>query len=163
METWPSYASMMIIELHELNIDGKTDRTIYSTNFAFRLIYNGVVMNMLIEGCPDHLELCDASILDSHIVLQGDCETSEASASNTARHHAISLVQDIASTPGGIMYILFLVAGSAAVGGVTVFVYYTVCGGPGDRRGQYQPQQLGDQSEKGYHDESEELSERSVT
>jgi hypothetical protein len=162
METWPSYASMMIIELHELNIDGKTDRTIYSTDFAFRLIYNGVVMTMLIEGCPDHLELCDASILDSLIALQGDCETSNASADSTARHHPVSLMQDIVSTPGGIIYILILVAGSAAVGGATVFVYVTVCVGPGDRRGEYRPQQLGEQLENGYHDESEELSERSV-
>jgi Histidine phosphatase superfamily (branch 2) len=163
METWPSYASMMIIELHELNIDGKTDRTIYSTNFAFRLIYNGVVMNMLIEGCPDHLELCDASILDSLLVLQGDCETSDANAGSTARHPSASLMQDIVSTPAGITFILFLVAGSAAVGGVIVFVYFTVCVGPGDTQGEYQPQQLGEQSDNGYHDESEELSERSVT
>jgi hypothetical protein len=55
---WAPYASMMLIELHEL-IDGRSDSTIYSSNFAFRLLYNGKILTPLVDGCPATAELCD--------------------------------------------------------------------------------------------------------
>ena len=69
---------MVLLEIHEMNIDRNTDRHIYRSDFAFRLLYNGEVLTSKIEDCPDDLELCDADILVQHVqqfaVLDADCQ-----------------------------------------------------------------------------------------
>jgi hypothetical protein len=63
---WAPYASMMLIEIHEL-IDGQSDPTLFTSNFAFRLLYNGKVLTPLVGGCPETCELCDIAHLKSKV------------------------------------------------------------------------------------------------
>ncbi|KAL3916551.1 MAG: hypothetical protein SGILL_005127 [Bacillariaceae sp.] len=76
---WPPYASMMNIELHEL-IDGQSDTSVYGSNFAFRLLYNGKILTSLIEGCQQDLELCDIvhfkALVDPIATRNTDCASS---------------------------------------------------------------------------------------
>jgi len=60
---WPPYAAMLNLELHEMHIDGGTDRTVFASKFAFRLVYNGQVITGQVEGCLDDSELCDIKVL----------------------------------------------------------------------------------------------------
>lgn len=76
-DAWPPYASMMLIETHEVNIDRNTDKKVFKSNFAFRLLYNGNVLTSKVKGCSPDLELCDLDILLSRVepfaVLDRDC------------------------------------------------------------------------------------------
>lgn len=60
---WPAYASMFIIELHEIIDAAETGRSVFKSNFAFRLLFNGEVMTGKMESCQDDLELCDITVL----------------------------------------------------------------------------------------------------
>jgi hypothetical protein len=55
---WAPYASMLLIEIHEL-IDGQSDPETHTSKLAFRLIYNGKVLTQLVDNCHDNSELCD--------------------------------------------------------------------------------------------------------
>jgi Histidine phosphatase superfamily (branch 2) len=163
--TWPSYASMIVIELHELNIDGKPDRKIYSTDYAFRLIYNGAVITQQIKECPNDLDLCDLAILNKIVVVEGDCERKHA---DTVQYQdAVTRTREIISTPQGIIYLLLLVCGSAFAGGTLTFVYLTRgCSSVPRKQARYRHQEDAssyDESGNGYHDDSEDASERSLT
>lgn len=116
---WPSYASMMLIELHEIDIDGNADRDIFRSDFAFRLIYNGVVVTQEIKGCPEDLELCDVSILDDFVLLLADCYRKHADP--VQYQDAVIRTRDILSTTQEIIYLLLLVFGSATVGGIVMY------------------------------------------
>jgi hypothetical protein len=59
---WAPYASMLLIEVHEIVADGRTDRSIYKSNYAFRLLYNGKILTSKIPGCSES-HLCDISYL----------------------------------------------------------------------------------------------------
>jgi len=78
---WAAYASMMVIEIHEL-IDGRSDPDIYTTNYAFRLLYNGKILTPLIEGCHEESELCDIThfkaIVDPIATRDTDCSVPNA-------------------------------------------------------------------------------------
>jgi hypothetical protein len=60
---WPAFGSMMVLEVHEIVGGGHIDRTIFKSNNAFRLIYNGRVLTNTIDGCDQHADLCDWSVL----------------------------------------------------------------------------------------------------
>lgn len=121
--SWAPYASMVVIELHELNIDGTTQKDIYPTDFAFRLIYNGVAITPQIPGCPVDLELCDINVLIDNVLLVGDCERKHELA--VQYKDAVTRTREILSTTEGVIYFLLLVSVSAAAGGIAVFVYVT--------------------------------------
>lgn len=57
---FPWYASMMIIEIHEILSDSPDAA---SPDYAFRLVYNGQALTWLVDGCPEFSHLCDVSIL----------------------------------------------------------------------------------------------------
>ena len=62
--TWTPYASMFIIELHQIHGKAENDSSEnYPSGKAFRLLYNGVVLTPRMEGCPTDGELCDVSVL----------------------------------------------------------------------------------------------------
>ena len=138
---WPPYASMVLLEIHEVNIDGGTDRTIFRTNYAFRLLYNGQVLTHKIEACPDDLDMCDVEILldrvDEFARLDADCQRQHEQP--VAYKDAVSRAQEILSTTEGIVSFLVLVLGSAAIGGVTVYVYLTQGGFSRHRRRGHRP------------------------
>lgn len=73
---WAPYASMMLIEIHEL-IDGRHDPNVYSSKFAFRLLFNGEILTPLIDGCHEDCELCDIvylkTIVDPIATRDMDC------------------------------------------------------------------------------------------
>jgi hypothetical protein len=60
---WPPYASMMIMEVHSINLDNSKDYKVFREDHAFRLLYNGKVLTHLVRGCPEDTDLCDAGIL----------------------------------------------------------------------------------------------------
>jgi len=49
-QKWPPYASMVILEIHKINLDDGKDDKVYSTDHAFRLLYNGNVLTHLMDG-----------------------------------------------------------------------------------------------------------------
>jgi hypothetical protein len=59
--TWAPYASKLLIEIHQMPID--RDASVFVSEFAFRLHYNGHVLTHLLDGCSDDLQLCDVQVL----------------------------------------------------------------------------------------------------
>ena len=115
LDEWPLYASTMLLELHEL-VDGKTDRKVYPTTFAFRLLYNGKVLTDKVTGCHAEYELCDFSVLQKLLepfaVRLRNCDADPVSTKSSLVENA----QGLLSTSGGIFVVLLLVAFSVAVG-----------------------------------------------
>jgi hypothetical protein len=75
---WAPYASMLVMELHQLVDDhGPSDPTMFTSNFALRLLYNGKILTPLLEGCPPNLELCDVvhfkALVDPIATRNTDC------------------------------------------------------------------------------------------
>jgi hypothetical protein len=70
---WPAYASMFNIEIYQLDLgpvesDHKWELDeMFPTKTAFRLVYNGQVLDHNIAGCPDEEELCDIDMLIVHV------------------------------------------------------------------------------------------------
>jgi hypothetical protein len=112
------------LQIHEI-IDGRTDRAVYKTPFAFRLLYNGKVLTPLIDGCPSDAELCDARFLkkrvDHFATRSRDCSVEESPPSQEVFHDAASLL----STIDGIMLFLSVVLVSAFLGGLGTFTFLT--------------------------------------
>ena len=48
----------MQMQIHEL-IDGRSDPEIFTSKFAFRLLYNGKILTPMVDGCHEECELCD--------------------------------------------------------------------------------------------------------
>jgi len=65
---FPAYASMMILEFHEVmdKTKGGPPKEFPSGN-AFRLVYNGNVLTGLMDGCPEHSHLCDLSVFTNRV------------------------------------------------------------------------------------------------
>jgi Histidine phosphatase superfamily (branch 2) len=121
---WPPYASMVLLEIHAVHIEGTTDATIFKSDYAFRLLYNGQVLTDRMPGCE--LDLCDISVLlqrlEQFVGPDQECE----------RKHGppivyytgtVNRVVEILSTTEGIVYFVVLVGGSAFMGGAVVFLY----------------------------------------
>ncbi|CAB9509291.1 Pfam:Acid_phosphat_A [Seminavis robusta] len=60
-DQWPPYATMFLIEIHEI-IDSRTDHAAFPSKFAFRLVHDGQVLTQKIKGCLDDAELCDINV-----------------------------------------------------------------------------------------------------
>jgi Histidine phosphatase superfamily (branch 2) len=123
--TWAPYASMVIIELHEMNVDGNTDRKIFPSDFAFRLIYNGVVITSQLVDCPQDLELCDANVLINYVLQETNCDRTHTD--SVPYKGAITRTKEIVSTTQGVLYFLLVVSTSACIGGVAVYIYLVKC------------------------------------
>lgn len=124
---WPSYASMIVLEIHEVNIDGFADKSIFRTDYAFRLLYNGRVLTTLVDGCPSDLDLCDLEILVNRVrtfaTLERDCARQHEEA--TEWRGAVGRTKDLLSTTEGVVYFVILVGTGAAAGAVATFFYLT--------------------------------------
>lgn len=66
-EKWPPYASMVLLEIHELNIDGRKTKSRYPSDYGFRLLYNGRALTSLVQGCPPDADVCDISHLQRQV------------------------------------------------------------------------------------------------
>jgi hypothetical protein len=62
----PAVSASWNDQIHEL-IDGRSDPEIYTSKFAFRLLYNGKILTPLVAGCHEHCELCDIKHLKSKV------------------------------------------------------------------------------------------------
>jgi hypothetical protein len=111
-------------QIHEVINDGRIDRTVYKTPFAFRLIYNGKVLTPSIDGCPPNVDLCDARHLtervDPFARRDLDCTASEILTNEVLRDAATVL-----STTTGIFMFLGLLISSALMGAIVTFVILT--------------------------------------
>jgi hypothetical protein len=121
---WVPYASMVLLELHEMNVDGNTDNKFFSSNFAFRLIYNGAVITSQVDGCPLDSELCDANVLISHMLQEGNCDRKYPD--SVPYKDAITRTKEIISTSEGFLYFLLVVGVSASMGGALVYLCIAV-------------------------------------
>jgi len=72
---WPPYASMINIELYDIEYKTDADDNIQflnPTGIGFRLIYNGDVITNRISGCGKIEEICDLDILVLHVYSFSD-------------------------------------------------------------------------------------------
>jgi Histidine phosphatase superfamily (branch 2) len=122
---WPPYASMVVIELHEMNVDGNTDRKIFPSKFAFRIIYNGKVITSNVKFCEPDLELCNAEILMRLVSQERDCVRKHDDA--VPYIDDIARTKEIVATTDGLMYFMLVVGMSAGIGGALVYIYLVKC------------------------------------
>jgi Histidine phosphatase superfamily (branch 2) len=161
---WVPYASMVLIELHELNVDGSTDKNVFPLGFAFRLIYNGEVITHRIKECPSDSELCDANVLIDYALQEANCDRKYPD--SVPYKDAITRTKEIVSTSEGVLYFLLVVSVSACIGGTLVYIYLIHCC-PHVR---YDPTSTGEEEEddgihringNGYRDRNAEYSSES--
>lgn len=129
---WPPYASMIIIELHAINIDGLSNKTIYQSNYAFRLIYNGKVITNRIEQCNIDMELCDMNIflniIKDFAIRDGNCTREHP---ETTAHHKVNKeslmnqTKELESSSTGIVITCVLVVCSLFIGSAFTALYIT--------------------------------------
>jgi len=134
--TWAPYASIMLIEIHEITINPSTPmyehlNSVYPSRRAFRLIYNGKVLTKKLTGCDS--ELCDIGVLLDRVLPfasnDRDCNLSattdpptEPPSTTTTFNEAI---MTIFSTIRGFILFLFIVAISGCIGGIITYIMMT--------------------------------------
>jgi Histidine phosphatase superfamily (branch 2) len=73
---WPSYASLLVMELWHQPDDNDPDNDTNGGSFQFRLVYNGRVLTM--AGCTPNTDLCDVDLLLARLqdfaVPNPDCQ-----------------------------------------------------------------------------------------
>jgi len=118
-EEWAPYASMVVIELHQI----QTANDAYPSGKAFRVVYNGLVLTEKIDGCQGGEELCDVAHLlnrlASFAVKERDCESS------SFNNLESELVKNLLSTRQGVAITLLIGVFSGVAGGLLTFVYLT--------------------------------------
>jgi hypothetical protein len=121
--SWPPYASKLLLEIHEIDLDGRKDKALYTTGYGFRLIYNGQVLTDQVEGCPKDTHICDVAILKSHLnfpLRDRDCSLLDIPTTTTAS--GVAQVFDLFLSPSGFGVFVVVVLSSMAVGSVLMFV-----------------------------------------
>ncbi|GAX14564.1 lysosomal acid phosphatase [Fistulifera solaris] len=127
--SWPPYASKLLLEIHEIDLDGRKDKSLYTTGYGFRLIYNGQVLTDKVEGCPKDAHICDVAILKRHLnfpLRDRDCSLLDipttASSSSSSSESGMAQVFDLFLSPSGFGVFVVVVLSSMAVGSVLMFV-----------------------------------------
>lgn len=128
---WAAYASMMLIEIHEL-IDGRSNKAVYTTDFAFRLLFNGRILTPLVPGCHAESELCDIThlkaIIDPIATRDPDCRLSTpptSSSSLSSSQEVIVQAETLLNTTVGIMLFLGLVLFGMLLGALGTYILLT--------------------------------------
>jgi hypothetical protein len=112
-EQWPTYASMLVIEIHEINLDGRKDPALYTSDFGFRMIYNGKVITDQMKGCPRGQEICDSTKLLEAMYY-------DVKSRNCKRLYAIP----VEFTPAVTQATAILVSSRSAFGGFLLLVFF---------------------------------------
>ena len=118
------YASMVAIELHEVDVEGGHARSLQWPQLAFRLVYNGDVLTHLMDNCPSDSQLCDVQVLldtiDTFATASPDCRR---------QHPEEALLEDEASRSiglyagsGGSAVLLLVAVASATLGALGSFL-----------------------------------------
>jgi len=122
---WTPYASMLLLEIHEF-IDGQTDKNVYTSDYSFRLIYNGKVLTDTIEGCQKEHDLCDISVLLNQTIpiakRDRDCTAAPKNSDLVAVEQSEKL---LLSSSGGLALVFIIIIISAAAGGVGMHYHLT--------------------------------------
>lgn len=129
-EEWAPYASMIVIELHDIirpsdNNDNEAgEDVLFPSGKAFRLVYNGLVLTGKVEGCTENEELCDILQLlkrvESFAVVERDCESTK-----TGLVLDLEEVESFLSVKGAIPLLVGIVVLSIGVGSLMTFYYLT--------------------------------------
>lgn len=112
---WAPYATMLIIEIHEL---------IEKSDYAFRLLLNGRVLTSKMDGCPQDSDLCDMQILLNHVTsfaTNYDCTPQLTHVSRLALEESMVLL----STSGGVALVLSVVLLSSLLGSLVTYSILT--------------------------------------
>ena len=125
---WAPYASMMIIEIHAINVDSLSNRTIYQSDYAFRLLYNGNVLTDKITGCYTNLELCDVQVLvrivQEFAIRDVNCSLQQPLLVKiTTYDQVMEEAETLVSNRGGIILILLLVFSNAFLGSLITYIW----------------------------------------
>jgi len=115
LDQWPPYASMVSLELHEF-IDGRTDRDVFPSYYAFRIVYNGRVLTDQIAGCPDDHDLCDFEVLKKLLQPFAIREGRKCEATKTTAQLLETKASQLFSSSSGMWLYLGTIAMSIAVG-----------------------------------------------
>lgn len=124
---WAPYASMLLIEIHEiLNHDPD-----FPSGYAFRLIYNGNILTSKMDGCNEGSELCDSQVLVKQIMpfakyKERDCASTSSSIVVPTPADDLVTEMEMAThnllvAPGGVWVIVVLVLSSMAVGSILMW------------------------------------------
>eukprot|EP00555_Chaetoceros_dichaeta_P013438 CAMPEP_0198255998 /NCGR_PEP_ID=MMETSP1447-20131203/6000_1 /TAXON_ID=420782 /ORGANISM="Chaetoceros dichaeta, Strain CCMP1751" /LENGTH=566 /DNA_ID=CAMNT_0043942521 /DNA_START=367 /DNA_END=2067 /DNA_ORIENTATION=- len=134
-EDWAPYASLMVIELHDI-IDSSSAEVVkvYPSGQAFRLVYNGDIITTKMRGCPIDSELCDVTILLNRVLSFAteyrDCESTDDSnailnVDTLSKSPVDDAIMALFATWKGICVFLFTVLVSGCIGCVITFVMLT--------------------------------------
>jgi hypothetical protein len=122
---WPPYASMMAIEIHNINIDGQTNKQLSTTDYGFRIVYNGNVVTHLVTGCLPDAEICDVQVLIGHLsgfaTREPDCQRQHPIP--VVHADTVSRASELLSTKEGLGATILLILGSASFGAVGTYLY----------------------------------------
>lgn len=123
--SWPPYASKLLIEIHEIDLDGRKDPKLYTTGFAFRLIYNGLVLTDKVEGCPPKAEMCDVATLQANLDFarrDRDCSVRVVGNDDSAESGVVQ-VYHLFLSPAGFGVFVVIVLSSMAIGCALMYLY----------------------------------------
>jgi len=124
-ERWPPYASMLLIEIHEINLDGRKTAQKYASDFAFRLIYNGQVITKLF--CRGNRELCDVQLLlysvSKFAIRERADQCQRQFVAPQVYVNAVPEATQMLSSSGGWSLLLLIIIISATVGSAMTFWY----------------------------------------
>lgn len=107
-------------QIHQF-IDGMTDETLYPADFGFRLLFNGKVMNVHMDGCPNNRDLCDIEVLIDRISPFAVRDRPHCAVPPTpapAPPPALETAANLSKSSGGIALVIVVVLLSAIVGAI---------------------------------------------
>ena len=112
-------------QIHEI-IDGRSDRSIYKTSFAFRLLFNGKVLTPFVDGCPSDSDMCDARFLkervDRFAHRPKDCIPRDQMEPDSGSTKEVFVeARSLVSTTEGILLVVGVMMVSAILGGMMMF------------------------------------------
>ena len=108
--------------------------SVYTTNYVFRLLFNGEILTHLIQGCPPESQLCDMKIFTDLVnpmaTRTPDCGAPITYVADTAEPEEQPVIvmeqaKSLMSTREGILLFFGLVLVSAIVGALGAFVLLT--------------------------------------
>lgn len=122
-EDWAPYASLMVIELHDI-IDFSSAEVVkvYPSGQAFRIVFNGDIITSKMRGCPIDSELCDVTVLLNRVL---SFATEDRDCESTSKSPVDDAIMDLFATWQGICVFLFTVLVSGCIGCVITFVMLT--------------------------------------
>lgn len=147
---WTPYASMLAIEIHEI-VGEPTDRNVYPSNHAFRLVYNGQAITSRMEKCPSDSEMCDISVLLNRVqpfaTIKRQCSSLKSVDEGGSFQASVAETEEMLSTTGGIALFVIIALSFASLGSVSTFVYLTrrlpFCSGVGSAHGSSETESFG--------------------